>query len=124
MTIIAPSSAPLQLKSHVIDSRTLRLSWSVPEPSDHNGVIRGYHIELYETETDTTQQYETTTTHVVISSLHPDYTYEWSVAAVTVAEGPYSNTVNVTTPEDGENITLFMCIVFHIVTIGTMYIQY
>ena len=99
----------------MIDSRTLHLSWSAPEPSDHNGIIRGYHIELYETETDTTQQYETTTTHVVISSLHPDYTYEWSVAAVTVADGPYSITVNVTTPEDGENI--FTCMIFFYLTI-------
>ncbi len=44
----------------------------------------------------------TSSTYIRISSLHADYTYEWSVAAVTVAAGPKSYTVSVKTPEDGK----------------------
>ncbi len=44
----------------------------------------------------------TTNTFIEILSLHPDYVYEWVVTAVTVGIGPYTYTVSVRTPEDGE----------------------
>lgn len=44
----------------------------------------------------------TTNTFIEISSLHPDYIYEWVVTAVTVGIGPYTYIVSIRTPEDGE----------------------
>ena len=43
---------------------------------------------------------------VTITGLHPYYTYQCNVSAVTVAEGPFSNFVQITTLEDGMFITL------------------
>ncbi len=96
----APLSAPTLLSNNVIDSRTIELSWTPPKPSDHNGIIREYHIKIYESETETEYYHVTSSISLIISSFHPDYTYEWSVAAVTVSMGPYSYALNVTTPED------------------------
>ena len=46
------------------------------------------------------------TTSIVVQSLHPHYTYQCAVSAVTVSEGPYTETVAIETLEDGENIVL------------------
>ena len=57
-----------------------------------------------ELQTGRTFQRTVTTTSIVITSLQPSYTYQLSVSAYTVGEGPYSLPSNITTPEDGENI--------------------
>ena len=42
-----------------------------------------------------------TSSSVVVQSLHPHYTYVCAVRAYTVGSGPYSEVLNVTTAEDG-----------------------
>ena len=42
-----------------------------------------------------------TSTSVVVQSLHPHYTYACAVSAYTVGSGPYSEVLNVTTAGDG-----------------------
>ena len=84
-----------------VDSSTIQLSWFAPDKDDHNGIIREYRVNVTEIETGQQVQRAVTTTSVVIATLHPFYTYSWTVAAVTVDEGPYSPTSTVTTPEDG-----------------------
>ena len=98
----APSSFPMNISAEVIDSTTVTLRWKSPPSSDHNGVIRYYVINL--TELDSASQFQQTsdTSPMVVSSLHPFYTYEVEIAAVTVAVGPYSPPVSFQLPEDGE----------------------
>lgn len=98
----APSSAPTLLSSSVIDSQTIELFWAPPQSVDHNGIIREYNVNILEVETDIEFYHVISSTFIVVSSLHPDYMYEWSVAAVTVSTGPYSYTLNITTPENGK----------------------
>ncbi len=43
----------------------------------------------------------TTATSITIPNLHPAYDYSVEVAAVTISVGPYSNTISLTTPDDG-----------------------
>ena len=52
--------------------------------------------------TEQTFNYVTSTLHLTVNNLHPFYTYLWTVAAVTVGEGPYSSAKSVTTLEDGK----------------------
>lgn len=53
--------------------------------------------------------YNTTGTTAVIASLIPSYEYKISVAAYTVAIGPFTAFVNVTLPEDSE----FFIVIIH-----------
>ena len=48
-----------------------------------------------------TQTHNVTSTSITIGSLYPSYTYQFSVAAYTVANGPTSIPVIITLPEDG-----------------------
>lgn len=88
------------MSGSAIDSTTLSLSWVAP-PAHHNGIIRYYTVNLTETDTGVQILIESETTSIVIPSLHPYYTYEVVVAAVTVANGPYSPTLILQLPEDG-----------------------
>ena len=52
-------------------------------------------------DTNTTNIYNTTYTNITLSSLHPFYSYQCYVAAITVATGPFSDPVNVRTLQAG-----------------------
>ena len=91
----------------VIDSRTLSLAWEEPQEEDRNGIIRQYHINVTEVNTRRQFQVVSTTTSISISSLHPDYTYQWTVAAFTIGLGPFSTSETISTPEDGGLMTEF-----------------
>ena len=80
----------------------IRISWSPPPAKDQNGLIRQYQINITEVDTDTVTLRTSVSTYIVLFELHPFYTYECIVGAVTVTEGPYSDLMTITTPEDGE----------------------
>ena len=46
-------------------------------------------------------QLMSTTTSVTATALHPYYTYSFTISAVTVSEGPYSQPLSLRTLEDG-----------------------
>lgn len=98
---IVPDISPSNLTGVAQDSATISLSWD--EPADHhNGIIREYRLNITEVETGRVFLTVSATTNLVINNLHPDYTYEWAVTAITVGEGPYSSSHLVTTLEDGK----------------------
>ena len=94
--------SPSNLTGLAQDSTTISLRWDEPD-DPHNGIIREYRLNITEAETGRMFQETSGTTSLVITNLHPDYTYEWVVTAFTVIEGPYSVASQVTTPEDGNN---------------------
>lgn len=63
-------------------------------------------MNVTEIETGQKIQRTVTTTSIVIATLHPYYTYTWTVTAVTTGEGPYSPISTVTTPEDGKQFVI------------------
>ena len=69
----------------------------------HNGIIREYRLNITEVDTGRAFQRVSPSTNLTVSGLHPDYAYEWKVAAITVGEGPFSNASRAMTPEDGES---------------------
>lgn len=86
----------------VIDSFRLHVSWSPPSPNSVNGVIRNYIINLTVTETLGYRQYSSENTSLVITELHPFFTYTVYIAAVTIGSGPLSFGTSIRMPQYGE----------------------
>ena len=96
-----PSGPPQDVQGLTTDSRTVLLSWNPPPLEQHNGIIREYHINV--TEVDTGREFGmiSTITSIYITSLHPYYNYNFSVAAFTVGIGPFSEPLALRMPQDG-----------------------
>ena len=103
ITHAVPSGPPQNVSGVSISSTAIALSWSAPLFEDRNGVIRHYTVNV--TEFETGYEFGEVTTHMArtYSSLHPYYTYEFSVYAVTVGAGPAAEPVRVTTMEDSKH---------------------
>lgn len=93
---------PLRPSTTTRDSRTIVCSWSPPPPEHQNGLIIEYRINVTEDITGRVFVRVSTSTSLVIASLHPDYVYEWVVTTVTIGVGPYTNISSIRTPEDGK----------------------
>ena len=98
---LVPSTAPVGLSGTVVSSTSLLLSWSAPLDDTHNGVIVLYTVFVVEIDTGMTFYHNTTKTSLALTSLHPYYQYECSVAAVTVGYGPYTSVFSLRTEQDG-----------------------
>ena len=74
-----------------LDSTRVYLSWDPPPPDEINGVIQGYRINITELDTGDMLQHtaEGEGTNTTIGSLHPHYTYNFTIAAFTlIGNGP------------------------------------
>ena len=100
----APSAPPQSLSVIAVSSMVVILTWSSPPLIDINGIILNYFIRIRERETSQVWIFQTTNSHINITSLHPYYNYECEVAAHTIATGPYTNPVTVQTMEAGNNM--------------------
>ena len=105
----APSAPPQSLSVIAISSTVVILTWSSPPLIDINGIIRNYFIRIRERETSQMWIFQTTNSHINITSLHPYYNYECEVAAHTIATGPYTNPVIVQTMEAGNQYSATAC---------------
>ena len=56
---------------------------------------------MTEQETGIVYMYTEYSTYITVQSLHPAYTYEFTIAAYTVGLGPFSNSFNITLAEEG-----------------------
>ena len=99
---IVPTAPPGNLTVVVLDSRSLRLSWNPPPDEHQNGEVLGYSITVTAVRAGTKLQYNSTSTSLTVSDLHPYYTYHCRVAALTTAGmGPFTTVVEQTTEQDG-----------------------
>ena len=80
------------------------MTWDPPLPRQQNGMIDEYGINVTEINTGRRFQLSTNQTQITIGNLHPFYSYLCSVTAITVEEGPYTDSANVTTDEAGNLI--------------------
>ena len=99
MILIVPGSYPSNTTGTTLNSTHIYLMWEPPE--DPNGDIREYRINVTEEETGRMFQLITSTTSIAIGSLHPYYTYNCTVVAVTIGPGPFSTVITLRTAEDG-----------------------
>ena len=83
-------------------SEVISISWNPPPFEHQNGMIHSYKLNVTEVETGIVTMHTTFTTATTLFSLHPYYTYEIRVSAVTVATGPYSQSISIRTNPDGK----------------------
>ncbi len=100
--LIAPSSPPQNVSGSPVSSTSVRLSWDAPPLASRNGIITEYRVNVTEVDTGRVSILTSFTTSFVAQSLHPYYTYLFTVSAHTVATGPYSTSVMIRTPEDSK----------------------
>ena len=99
LILTAPSGPPLNISVDILSSSSMNVAWSPPMQELQNGIIVHYLVSIQTG--DSKMTVETNVPYLTIEELHPHYTYELSVAAVTVASGPFSNTTSFTMPQDG-----------------------
>jgi len=87
---LAPSVAPTNLSGFAIDHTRIELQWIAPPSNTLNGILAFYVVRVIERETALVFEYNATNTSILLTSLHPDYVYECSVAAYTKDVGPFS----------------------------------
>ena len=105
LSLLAPITSPQSLSVTVIDSVSISVTWSIPQPiSDHNGIIRSYSIKVTAIGDINSEVFlfGSQSTSFNTSVLSPFATYSVQVAAVTVATGPFTTSYSVTTQEDGK----------------------
>ena len=100
-SLIVPSAPPTLIEVAAVDSETLLLAWSPLAQENQNGIIRGYVINISVIESGQQLQFTSNTTSLVIDDLHPHYTYNCIVAAITIGIGPFSEISRVQLPQDG-----------------------
>ena len=100
--------------------------WSPPHVADRNGIIDYFQIILKNSlslEIVSNQATTDSRPSFLITSLQPSTDYSCSVAAVTVASGPFSSSINFTTDPDGtalylwfdKRILIIIIIMFYII---------
>ena len=98
-----PSGSPQDIQAEAQDSRSLLLSWSPPPAEERNGDIVGYRVNLTEEETGHTTHHLTTQPLLSLDSLHPFYSYSYTLTALTaLGPGPYSTPASIQMPAERE----------------------
>ena len=97
----APTAPPKNLIAAPLDPRTLHITWQPPVEEDRNGIIRRYIINITELNSGNEYQLENASTEITVQDLHSFYRYSYSVAAETVALGPFTPASIIEMPEDG-----------------------
>ena len=82
----------------------IQINWSQPLPEEQNGIIRSYLVNITVSDTGQHIQLTTNNTTITAENLHPFYNYHCSVAAVTIALGPYTEAHVLQTPQDGKQM--------------------
>lgn len=89
-----------------VGSTYILLMWQPPQFDLQNGLIRQYIIEVIHNRTGLTYTVVSSTNQYRLENLFPFHTYIFSIAAVTVGVGPYSQQLTVTTLEAGMSFCL------------------
>ena len=100
----APTTPPENLIATPLSSRTLHITWQPPVQDERNGIIRRYVINITELNSGNEYQLENASTEITVQDLHPFYRYSYSVAAETVALGPFTPGSIIEMPEDSKLI--------------------
>lgn len=89
-----------------LTSTSIAISWDPPDLDSQNGIITEYRINITELETGNVISLISFNTLITVQFLHPYYTYVCVVSAVTNEEGPSSEELVITTPQDGKKLKI------------------
>ena len=98
-----PSEPPSNVTVLPMNASTVMVSWSPLSEEDKNGIIQGYTVRVVGVHTDENITLSVTTTETIVGGLHPFYSYEFRVAAVTILHGPFSNPETAIMPPIGKS---------------------
>lgn len=101
---VAPNLPPHSIQSFAVNSTSIQLMWEPPPLSGQNGIIQYYIINVTEQATMRQFSVESITNYFTLVDLHPHYLHIISVSAVTIGQGPFSDSISVQTLEDGMSI--------------------
>jgi len=96
---------PVDLAVTVVSSRSVDLSWSAPPERIRNGLVLYFVVTIIQVSPPTENQpidLETPNMELTVHSLHPAWSYEFAVSAVTSAGIGESTVVLGTLLEDGK----------------------
>ncbi len=93
----APSQPPQQIRVSNIGPKYATVNWEPPEQQHRNGIITSYRINL----NNIISISDIYTTSRFYMTLRPYHRYSVSIAAVTIAIGPYSSSHSFQTHEAG-----------------------
>lgn len=102
--ILDPSGTPSNTTGVALNSTHIYIDWDPLPIEQQHGELQEYRITISELETSSvlTVSSDPDETEAIIGPLHPYYTYNCTIVAVTVGEGPPSTAVIVRTEEDSE----------------------
>ena len=103
-----PTAPPANLSVTAVTSRTATLSWDPPPYEGQNGVIREYMLTVNRSDTNFFIVLNTTMTQLTVENLLPFRSYIFTVAAQTIALGPFSMEEEIQLPEDGKTLSSAM----------------
>ena len=88
----------------VLNSTAIQFEWELPPAEFHNGLIRGFKLFVREkgsTSEMTTEVQGSDVNDFIVGGLNPATPYECSMLAYTVADGPRTFVLTVSTYTDG-----------------------
>ena len=98
-----PSEPPRNVSVTATNATAVIVTWLPPLPEHRNGIILSYSLRVVGTHTGDDLTFTVSSTSIVVPSLHPFYDYRFTVAAVTIAQGPFSDPESVMMPPLGKN---------------------
>ena len=101
---IAPTASPFNVRviENSISANSFSLQWQSPSNEQLNGELIGYLVMVIELNTGAIYTNHTSTPSIALNYLHPYYSYNCSVAAVTVSTGPFSDSITIQTAQAGK----------------------
>ena len=100
-SISVPAGYPQNFSATVTSTRSVHLTWSSVLPSERNGIISGYIINVTAAERAEKMQLQSQYKNITLNA-YPYTTYTFIIAATTIAGvGPFSTVVTTRTPPDG-----------------------
>lgn len=117
-----PSGPPINVSVFSLSSTSINVSWMPPLKNQQNGIIQYYVLRLVEGNQYKRKEVNGSNMgYTIVNELHPFYTYKVSVAAFTIAMGPFSNYTEVTLPQDGKLyiflVYIMFCFSLHIILV-------
>lgn len=103
LSSLAPSAPPQNVFAVNGSSTSLKVSWTPPPTLDQNGRIR-YYTVAYNRSSGSPSEQNATSNNVTLSGLEKFDEYTVTVRAVTVADGPPSSPITVSTDQDSETV--------------------
>ena len=117
---IEPNESPGNVSAIAMNATSVIVTWIPPPPEDRNGIIQSFTIRVVGVHTDEDFTRSINATEISIKNLHPFYSYKFTVAAVTVSHGPFSNPITLMMPPLGTLLLLnYLIIIVYIIYLAS-----